>query len=139
MKQLCPCGSKKAYATCCGALHKGKPAKNALELMKSRYSGYAMGQVEYMIRTTHPDNPRYNADFAAWGQEIQNFCRQTQFIKLEIVEFLDGENEAFVSFIAHMIQNGQPVILAEKSRFEKVDGQWLYRDGIFTRQEEPST
>jgi len=38
----CPCGSGKKYKKCCGILHKGVIAKDALELMKSCYSAFAV-------------------------------------------------------------------------------------------------
>ncbi len=49
----CPCGSGKKYKICCFRLHKGLLAKNALELMKSRFSAYAVGDANYIIKTTH--------------------------------------------------------------------------------------
>lgn len=129
--ELCPCGSQEPYSKCCGKLHEGSQAENALKLMRSRYSAYAKGRDDYIMRTTHPLNPRFDPDKERWSKSILEFSRQTKFKKLDIVEFIDGADEAYVSFIAHMEQGGQPVQLVEKSRFEKIDGKWLYHSGVF--------
>ena len=124
---LCPCGSKKKYKKCCYIYHKGALPKDALTLMKSRYSAYAVGDANYIIRTTHPNNCDYSTDIDKWKSEIKEFCKNTEFKRLEILEFIDGENEAFVTFKAYL-NNGYMI---EKSRFLKVDNRWLYVDGEF--------
>lgn len=41
-KNLCPCHSQKCYEECCKRYHEGAAAENALILMRSRYSAYAL-------------------------------------------------------------------------------------------------
>jgi SEC-C motif domain protein len=53
--QACPCDSGKPYTSCCEPLHLGVHATSALALMRSRYSAYAMGLEQYLIRTWYPD------------------------------------------------------------------------------------
>ena len=127
---ICPCGSKKKYKRCCSRFHKDLIAKDALELMKSRYSAYAVGDAKYIVKTTHPNNNDYSSDLLQWIKEINTFTEGTNFEKLEIVDFIDGESEAFVTFIA--ILNGEKMI--EKSRFLKVDKRWLYESGEFLEE-----
>lgn len=95
--------------------------------MKSRYSAYAAGDSSYIIISTHPDNPDYTEDIKSWKDSINLFTEQTDFLGLKIIEFIDGEDEAFVTFKA-MLSSGE---LTEKSRFSKVNGQWLYVNGEF--------
>ena len=123
----CPCGSEKKYKKCCKIYHLGALAKDALILMKSRYSAYAAGESRYIMETTHPKNPDFTTDTKTWRASINDFCENTLFDGLEIVEFIDGEREAFVTFIAHL-GKGE---LREKSRFLKEEGKWLYVDGVF--------
>jgi len=52
INSLCPCGSKIKYKKCCGKYHKGLVAKTALELMKSRYTAFAIGEINYIIKTS---------------------------------------------------------------------------------------
>ena len=76
--QLCPCHSQLPYEECCGKFHRGALPKNALELMRSRYSAYALGLVNYIIETTHTENPHYRRDFSSWKKELKVFCKQTR-------------------------------------------------------------
>lgn len=51
----CPCGAGDSYGRCCLRLHAGeREAGTAEELMRSRYSAYAVNDVEYLWRTWHP-------------------------------------------------------------------------------------
>jgi SEC-C motif domain protein len=131
MKILCPCDTGKLYSECCKIFHKGAYSVNALLLMRSRYSAYALSLPQYIIQTTHPMNPSYQQEHKQWFQEILYFCQNTTFQKLEILDFIDGNQEAYVTFNAHLIQNNLKRNLIEKSFFEKIDRQWLYRDGQF--------
>ncbi len=95
--------------------------------MKSRYSAYALGQSRYIIDTTHPDNPDYTEDTAVWIAGIEAFSEPTEFRRLEILEFIDGDKEAFVTFRA-TFGDGEMV---ERSRFVREGGRWLYHSGEF--------
>ena len=123
----CPCGSHKKYKKCCLIYHKGAIPKNALILMRSRYSAYAVGNSSYIIKTTHPNNADYSSDIVAWKASINSFCQDTEFLKLEISSAIEIGDESFVTFRAKL-SSGEMV---EKSRFLKVDNQWLYESGDF--------
>lgn len=124
--KLCPCCSGKDYSTCCKPLHIGQPPENALALMRSRYSAYAKQLARYIIDTTHRENLHYKQNRQEWIQDIVLFCRNTKFEGLEIVEFIDGAEEAYVTFIAHLEQNKIKSAMQEKSIFKKEQGRWLY-------------
>jgi len=97
--------------------------------MRSRFSAYALELADYLIETTHVENPSYQNDHSRWRAEILAFSKSTHFEGLEIVEFIDGEHEAFVTFFARLSQSGQDVSLVEKSRFLKVGDRWIYHSG----------
>jgi len=126
----CPCCSGKKYKKCCAVYHKGAIAPSALSLMKSRYSAYAADLPDYIIHTTHPDNPEFSEEKGLWRDSIRQFSRQTTFLGLKIIEQEEGEEEAYVTFIA-TLSSGE---LKERSRFLKVGGKWLYVDGVFETQ-----
>jgi len=96
--------------------------------MKSRYVAYAVGDSAYIVKTTHPNNPDYTTEVKEWKQSIETFCKTTEFLGLEVLEFLDGDEEAFVTFKAKLSSGD----MVEKSRFLKVDGMWLYESGAFS-------
>lgn len=122
----CPCGSRLKYKKCCFVYHDGANAPDALKLMVTRYSAYAAGDASYIMRTTHSKNPDYKEDRALWRDEIESFCEQNLFLGLSVLDFIDGESEAFVEFEAKL----SGAVLKEKSRFLKEDGRWLYVDGV---------
>ncbi|MFK5882267.1 MAG: YchJ family metal-binding protein [Sulfurospirillum sp.] len=109
INSLCPCGSGKKYKKCCAIFHKGALPKSALELMKSRYSAYATGDIKYLIKTSS------NKDLD----------------ESELKEFSDGEKEAFVTFKATVFCEKIDNSFIEKSRFIKAKDRWLYVDGEF--------
>lgn len=124
----CPCHSGKKYKQCCQPYHKGILPATALLLMRSRYSAYALGLADYILKTTHPDNPDFTPDTAEWTKDISEFCHATRFLGLKIIEFIDGADEASVTFEASLSYG----IMQEKSRFLKVGGRWLYESGTFS-------
>ncbi len=127
----CACGSGIKYKKCCQLFHNGKVAKNALELMKTRYSAYAFSNLRYIIKTTHQENQDFTTDIKSWEKDILDFSKNGEFRDLEILEFIDGETEAFVTFCATIFINNKNASFVEKSKFYKVDSKWLYHSGIF--------
>lgn len=128
---LCPCGSLKKYKKCCQIFHKGENPQNALDLMKSRYSAYASNLSQYIIETTHRDNPDFTNNTETWEKDIHEFFDHSDFRKLEILEFIDGEDLAYVTFKANVFQGAIDVSFIEKSKFLKVNNLWLYHSGEF--------
>jgi SEC-C motif domain protein len=123
----CPCSSGKDYENCCQPFHKKYTyPPNALALMRSRYSAYAKNLTMYIIETTDPNGPAYFHNRQEWVKTIEQFSLQTKFEQLEILEFIDGISEAFVTFHAHLKQGFQDVSFIEKSRFVKKEGHWFY-------------
>ncbi len=123
----CPCGSRLKYKKCCEVYHDSVDAADALKLMVTRYSAYAAGDASYIMRTTHPQNPDFKEDRSAWAKEIDRFCDSTEFLGLEVLDFIDGEDGAFVEFKAKLSDG----VLHEKSRFVRENGRWLYHSGEF--------
>lgn len=124
---LCPCHSGKKYKLCCQPYHRGILPSTAEKLMRSRYSAFALGIADYIMDTTHPNNTDYTKDKENWRKSILNFAQNTRFLGLKISEFIDGNEEAFVTFEA-ILGGGS---LCEKSRFLQVEGKWLYVSGEF--------
>ena len=47
--ELCPCKSGKTYGECCGPVHAGaRKAETAEELMRARYSAYAVEEIGFL-------------------------------------------------------------------------------------------
>lgn len=126
----CPCFSGLPYLECCGPFHAGdKDPDNALQLMRSRFSAYALEKPDYIISTTHPESPLYRKDKVKWREEILEFCKNTEFLGLKILEFSDGPESSTVRFKALLTYNGRDASFEENSVFLKSQshGRWLYR------------
>ena len=115
----CPCGTGLPYAECCGRLHDGAAAATAEQLMRSRYSAFAVGDPAYLLATWHPrTRPR--------SLELDPAVRWTG---LDIVATSGGsmlDTEGTVEFRAHRVGGVQ----SERSRFLRENGRWLYLDGV---------
>jgi len=119
----CPCGSGRNYEDCCGRYHaRVEAAPNAEALMRSRYSAYVLGLEDYLRDTWHPAT-------RPAGLDLQVVPRpQWQGLSVKAQVPVDNDH-ATVEFVARYKLNGRAFRLHEVSRFERVDGRWLYRDG----------
>ncbi len=135
---LCPCGSGKKYAQCCQPYHEGELPKSAEALMRSRYSAYAKGRVDYIVKTTHPEHPDAKRSEEVRRKEIEEFCTTTVFKGLKILDVQggeggqggqEGETKGMVKFTVYLFMDGKDFSFTEKSTFEKVLGKWFYLKG----------
>lgn len=119
----CPCTQERLYHNCCQPYHNYTKRPNSAEqLMRSRYSAYALNLIDYIIKTWDPSTcPHFSA----------NETYNTQWMKLIINRSWENKatHEAFVDFDAFYEQEGQMHRMHEISRFTKKDGGWLYLDG----------
>lgn len=125
----CPCDSKLMYHKCCKQYHEGTLPAKAEALMRSRYCAYALGLVDYIMDTTHPEHPDYSTDKVRWKADLEAFSGHTRFDQLKIRDSTDGEQTATVTFTAFLRQADHDASFTEKSTFEKIDGKWLYKFG----------
>ena len=118
----CPCGSGRVYENCCGHFHAGAPAPDAEALMRSRYAAYVLGQESYLFATWHPDTRPATLEL--------DTRPRPQWLGLAVKSHMPlDDSHATVKFVARYKLNGRAFKLRETSRFERVDGRWLYVDG----------
>lgn len=131
----CPCGSGAPFKNCCLRYHKSQPAPTPEALMRSRYSAYAVGNVDYIMITTHPQNDGYRTDKNTWRKELRVYVQQTQFLGLTVHESHTDDDgiHGTVRFTVAISQGGLPAPFSETSTFEKVKGRWLYLSGNVSR------
>lgn len=125
----CPCHSGKLYAQCCQKYHQGVIPEQPLDLMRSRYSAYALGIAQYLIETTHAQSPHRMTDQKQWIRQIAAFSSQTSFDGLEILETDGSTEEAHVSFTAFLSKEGVDLTFSERSLFLKEGHLWKYVSG----------
>ncbi|MGJ5851028.1 MULTISPECIES: YchJ family protein [Streptomyces] len=119
--RTCPCGLPAAYEACCGRYHSGGAAAPTAEaLMRSRYSAFVVRDAAYLLRSWHPRTRPTGVDFDT----------TMRWTGLEILDTQDGSafhSTGTVTFRASF-RGGS---MHERSRFERVDGAWVYVDGEF--------
>ena len=97
--------------------------------MRSRFSAYALGLTDYVIRTTAPGSPAWSDDRDAWAASIDRFSTATRFAGLRVEPGPNDGARAQVTFHATLSQHGHDASFAEQSTFVLRDGLWLYCDG----------
>ncbi|BBX03152.1 hypothetical protein BST36_04810 [Mycolicibacterium moriokaense] len=123
----CPCGSDEPFGRCCLPLHLGESlAETAEQLMRSRYSAYAVGDLDYIWQTWHPRT----------RPETLTPDTGLRWTGLEIVDTVDGQPgdaTGEVEFRAHYLKDRRSGTLHERSRFAFRARRWLYVDGELYR------
>lgn len=120
----CPCGGP-SYDACCGPLHRRtRFAETAVELMRSRYSAFAVGGrigEDHLFRTWHPahrpDETSTDSDVTWTGLDI-----------VEVVAGGPADDDGIVEFVAH--HTGPDGEVRERSSFTRRAGKWVYVSAI---------
>jgi SEC-C motif-containing protein len=124
IERKCYCCSEKKFEDCCGPIIKGieKPS-TALALMRSRYSAYAIHEVDYLWATTHSTTRNYHCK-----AEILNWATSNQWLQLEIINAAKNTVEFKACFLDSTLHKQ---IHHELSAFKLENGIWFYVDGEF--------
>lgn len=122
---ICPCGSSKAFAECCGVYISGiTPAPTPETLMRSRYTAYSMANISYIARTMQgPASVDFNEP------EAEQWAKEVNWLGLTVLHASEENDRGFVEFIARYAHHNQVHELKELSEFKRVDGRWYYIDG----------
>ena len=130
----CPCLSGEVYGACCGrflgefAASGALTAPSPVQLMRSRFTAFAMGDAAYLLATWHPSTRPDSL-------ELEDDIR---WYRLDVLGSTGGSLDVAgtVEFVAYY--RSMPGISADErvkgsmrelSRFEKVGGTWFYVDG----------
>jgi SEC-C motif-containing protein len=125
----CPCCSGKNYEECCKEIIANENAPTAIRLMRSRYTAYTQGNVEYLYNTTHSSTIE-----TFQYSDIEEWLKENEWTNLEIISQEHGninDNNGIVEFKAYSsAKSGDTELLHERSKFVKENGKWFYVDGI---------
>lgn len=128
MSKRCPCGTKLDLSACCGPYLSGAAAPpTAAALMRSRYTAYCEGAVDYLVDTTASDR-RAGIDRA----DLTAYCASLRGVSLRITETTGGgprDDAGFVTFEATLKSGNKKFTQRERSRFTREAGRWVYVDG----------
>ena len=130
MVDICPCRAlaqeKFAYADCCGPyLARARKPPTAEALMRSRYSAFAKGDIDYLYETL-ADGER--SDFNR--EATTDWAQKSEWLGLDIVATEEGreaDSTGTVTFTAHFNRDGKRLAHRERSLFRRnVDGDWRF-------------
>ncbi|MEM7126947.1 MAG: YchJ family metal-binding protein [Chloroflexota bacterium] len=145
-QKICPCGSQKPVDTCCQPFLLGKANPSTPDqLMRSRYTAFVEGNIDYLIATHHPSQ-RSTKERDTLAKTIQ----ETEWLGLRVLSSdfqSDSQVQGVVEFVAFYGEKqysteggltkmepkhevGLPSQLHERSEFIKQDGQWFYTQGL---------
>ena len=128
-KDLCPCGSGKAYSECCEPIIKGTvDAPTPEALMRARYSSYVKQEIDFIINSCETGDKIAEIDRKA----TEDWSKNSTWHGLKILRTEKGQNddEGIVEFEATYTSKGIRDVHHEIAGFRKVDGKWLYSEGM---------
>lgn len=126
MIDFCICNSNKIFDKCCGRFLNGsEQAKTPEQLMRSRYSAYALGNHgDYLLATW------FSATSA--GITAESLSEKTvEWIKLEVLSKTQSGDKGSVTFNAYYREPNSTDIhtMHEVSIFQRSSGRWFYVGG----------
>lgn len=128
----CPCGSGQNINACCGPLLAGAPAGSPEALMRSRYSAFTQANALYLEETLAPE-ARQDYDRA----ETETWIKEAKWHGLDVRGSSEDGDNGNVEFVARYTLRGKPFAHHEMASFRKLDGRWLYVDGIMNPRPAP--
>jgi SEC-C motif-containing protein len=124
----CPCDSGQPYSDCCGHWHDGLAAglhaPTPEALMRSRYSAYVIGLLDYLLATWHASSSPGDLELPP-----------VKWLGLEVRHAQTAGDAGVVEFVARCKEGGRAQRMHETSRFVREDGRWYYIDGQMTESE----
>ena len=138
MKNICPCEqsesrsergqpelSGKSFKQCCERFLNGNEiAKTPKQLMRSRYSAYALGGYgDYLLSTWLPEMTQ--------GLTAEALSEKTiNWVRLEVINNNQKGDDGYVEFKAYYKdESGLEKAHHEKSTFKRMNRQWYYVEG----------
>jgi SEC-C motif-containing protein len=108
-------------------------APTAEALMRSRYTAYTLGKIDYIFQTTAPESRK---SFDRKG--VTEWSQNSQWLGLEIhntEQGQPGDTQGFVEFTARYVQNSKREDHNERSlfRFDAKDHCWYFVDAVARR------
>lgn len=128
MNEYCPCGNNKVFEDCCKPYIDGKEKPETAELlMRSRYTAFTKGKVDYLLKTHEPGSRP-----AKERNKMLKWMNSVEWLGLVILNTEKGQikdSTGKVEFRAIYIEDGFTQAIHEKSIFVKHKGNWLYANG----------
>lgn len=121
----CFCGNPVLFEQCCQPILAGqKEAKNAEQLMRSRFTAYVAGNFEYILKT-YAAKQRTKLSVS----ELAKSAEGSKWLKLDVLAHRPNTTAAQVEFKAFYKVDSQFFVMHELSDFILEQGKWRYTTG----------
>ena len=128
---MCPCGSETELSKCCLPFIEGKVEPDTAEqLLRSRYTAFTRGDVEYILASHHP---RTRQDVKR--EEIENWSKNSEWLGMKVLQKEAGgpsDTQGKVAFHVQYNAAGKLNDHYEQGLFEREpetkDGKWRFVD-----------
>lgn len=123
----CPCASGNQFKACCQLLIvQQKIAETPEQLMRSRYSAYAMKSFDYIFDTYSEEAKKMLST-----ETIKSTAENCTWVNLVVHHSSLNQDKAHgvVAFSAYYIENRTLYVMQEKSNFIQEKASWRYHDG----------
>jgi len=99
--------------------------------MRSRYSAFALREVEYLWRTLHPEHPDRARPKEELLRELRAVCSAHKYPRLHVLDRQppDETGKAVVLFYARIFEKGKDRSFVERSEFRHDGTGWRYLTG----------
>lgn len=121
----CFCGGELPFEQCCQSIIDGKVIpKNAVSLMRSRFTAYVIKNYPYILQTYATDQ---RAKLTVKG--LANSAKDTQWLSLQVLGHQAHEKFSQVEFKAYYEFGNSYCVMHELSDFILEAGKWHYTSG----------
>ena len=145
-ESMCKCNSDSFYGDCCEKFHnQSEFPESPINLVRSRFCAYAIGNWSYIMETTHPSHKEYASTEQStkrknWQKSLMSFTKDYEFKSLEFPSTPNPVSinatvatVAFQAKIKRKTTSVDPVlypmdVINELSTFkrDKLNTRWLY-------------
>ncbi|WP_349506770.1 YchJ family protein [Agrobacterium pusense] len=132
----CPCGSAEEFDICCNPYIAGhRPAPTAEALMRSRYTAFTLGNLDYIESTiTEQASQSFNR------VDMERSLPGTEWLGLEVRDTSGGresDDSGTVNFAFHYRSKNRDFSQVEIASFRRIDGVWRYDDSEINPKSPP--
>ncbi len=99
--------------------------------MRSRYSAFALREVDYLWKTLHPEHPDRSRPREDWVRELRGRASALKYPRLHVLDrrLAPPEATAEVLFYARVFESGKDRSFVERSEFRHDGTGWRYLRG----------
>lgn len=94
--------------------------------MRSRYSAFALGLGDYLVRTLSREHPDRALDPLELSRQLSRAKDRQRFLGLTILSTRVDGDAGEVTFHARIFERGEDRSFTERSTFVREDGAWRY-------------